>query len=171
MKITLKDGSFKEYSEAKRLYTMLSYFKPIEEKKVVVKSEHPLKDTFSDFGSSATAIVRGLATMFKRENWEQMGGIVAIGFETTNTLTNYGLYYFIYIWGMISVNLAIANLIPFPGLDGWQLLVLIVEAIAHKTIPEKVKNIVSFVGIALLFVFMGVILFKDVFKYIFVALL
>ena len=30
-------------------------------------------------------------------------------------------------WGMISVNLALFNLLPFPGLDGWQILVEIIE--------------------------------------------
>ena len=59
------------------------------------------------------------------------------------------------------------NLFPFPGLDGWQLLVLAVEAIFRKKIPNKVKTIVSIVGLVLLFAFMGVLLFKDVFTYIF----
>ena len=60
------------------------------------------------------------------------------------------------------MNLAILNLLPFPGLDGWQVLVLVVEAVAHKSIPEKVKNIVSFVGLAILFAFMVLIIIKDV---------
>ena len=73
---------------------------------------------------------------------------------------------FIYLWGLISVNLAIFNLLPFPGLDGWQLLVLIVEGITHKKIPDKAKNIVSFIGLVILLGFMAFILFKDVWKYI-----
>ena len=95
-----------------------------------------------------------------------MGGIVAVGFETTSVLQNFGWGKFIYIWGALSVNLAIINLLPFPGLDGWQLLVLIVEGTTKKKIPNKVKTIVSIVGLALLFTFMGVLLFKDVFRYI-----
>ena len=67
---------------------------------------------------------------------------------------------------MVSVNLAIVNLFPFPGLDGWQLLVLIVEGISKKKIPDKVKNIVSLVGLILLFGLMILLVFKDVFKYI-----
>ena len=119
--------------------------------------------TFTDFGTSATAIGRGLASLFtSTDNWKDVGGIIAIGVQTTNILENFGLAKFIYIWGLISVNLAIVNLLPFPGLDGWQIVVLIVEAVAHRDIPENVKNIVSFIGIAILFAFMILILVKDV---------
>ncbi len=125
-----------------------------------------LGHAFVDFGESSTVIIRALGSLFTKETWNSMGGIVAIGFETTSVLQNFGIGRFIYIWGVLSVNLAIVNLLPFPGLDGWQLLVLAVEAIAHKKIPNKVKTIVSIVGLALLFTFMIVLLFKDVFTYI-----
>ena len=68
---------------------------------------------------------------------------------------------------MISVNLAIINILPFPGLDGWHLLVLAVEGITRKKIPNKVKNVIAFVGLAILFALMIMLLFKDAFKYIF----
>ena len=66
------------------------------------------------------------------------------------------------LWGMISVNLAIFNLLPFPGLDGWHLLVIIVEGITKKEIPSKVKNIVSTIGMILLFALMAVVFIKDI---------
>ena len=123
--------------------------------------------SFKDFGSASTIIVRALGTMFTKETWSQMGGIVAIGYQSTSVLQNFGWGKFIYLWGALSVNLAIVNLLPFPGLDGWQLLVLIVEGITKKKIPNKVKTIVSIVGLVILFAFMGVLLFKDMFTYIF----
>ena len=96
-----------------------------------------------------------------------MGGIVAIGFQSTSILQNLGLGKYIYLWGALSVNLAIVNSLPFPGLDGWQLLVLAVEATTRKKIPNKVKTIVSIVGLVILFAFMGVILIKDLITYVF----
>ena len=102
--------------------------------------------------------------------WQNIGGIVAVGFETTSVLQNYGFGMFLFYWGFISVNLAIFNLLPFPGLDGWQLLVLIVESTTRKKIPDKVKNIVSLVGIGLLLLLMGVVVVKDVIKYIFMGM-
>ena len=127
-----------------------------------------LGQSFVDFGESSTAIVRALGSLFySAESWQNVGGIVAIGFESTSILRNLGWGRFIYLWGMISVNLAIVNLLPFPGLDGWQLLVLIIEAAAHKKIPDKVKNLVSIIGLALLFSFMLIILVLDLIKYVF----
>ena len=123
--------------------------------------------TFVDFGQSSTAIVRGIGSLFvSSEARDGVGGIIAIGFETTNILKNFGINSFMRVWGLVSVNLAIVNLLPFPGLDGWQLLVLIVEGISKKKIPDKVKNIVSLVGLILLFGLMILLVFKDIFKYI-----
>ena len=127
-----------------------------------------IKNTFVDFGKSSTAIIQGFGMLFsKPESWSQMSGLVGIGFETTSILENFGVGTFIYVWGLISVNLAIVNLFPFPGLDGWQLLVTAVEGATRKKMPEKVKNIVSFVGIALLFLLMAAIVVKDLITYVF----
>ena len=124
--------------------------------------------TFKDFGTSATAIFDGLKMLITGQvGVDQMSGVVGIGFESKSILDNLGVAKFIYLWGLISVNLAIINLLPFPGLDGWQLLVIIIEAITRKKIPDKVKNIVSFIGLAILLLFMLFILFKDVWVYIF----
>ena len=150
------DGGFEDFGYS--LY--LDVKPPLSFGKAIAQS-------FVDFGRSGTAIFRAFGSMFTKETWSQMGGIVAIGFESTSVLQNLGWGKFIYLWGALSVNLAIVNLFPFPGLDGWQLLVLAVEAIFRKKIPNKVKTIVSIVGLVLLFAFMGVLLFKDVFTYIF----
>ena len=120
-----------------------------------------VKYTFEDFGKSATLIVRGLGTLFTKDGWKNVGGIIAIGVSTTQVLQQNGFGLFLFYWALISVNLGIVNLLPFPGLDGWQLLVTIVEGITRKTIPTKVKSIVSAVGIGLLFILMILIIIKD----------
>ena len=127
-----------------------------------------VKNTFIDFGNSSTELVKGIGNLlFKPQTWENVGGIIAVGFETTSVLQNFGFGRFLYVWGFISVNLAIFNLLPFPGLDGWQLLVLGVETVTRKKIPEKVKNIVSLIGVGLLLLLMGVIVVKDLLFYVF----
>jgi regulator of sigma E protease len=112
---------------------------------------------------SSVAIFKTFGSLFtSSEARESVGGIVAIGFVSTDVLKNFGINKFLRLWGMISVNLAIINLFPFPGLDGWQLLVLAVEGITKKEIPAKVKNIVSFIGIILLFGLMFLLVVKDI---------
>ena len=125
-----------------------------------------VKYSFKDFGNGATLIVRGLGQLFTKDGFKNIGGIIAIGVTTTQVLQENGFGLFIFYWALISVNLGIVNLLPFPGLDGWQLLVTIVEGATRKTIPPKAKNIVSAVGIGLLFILMILIIIKDLFMVI-----
>lgn len=129
-----------------------------------------IEGTFSDFGHCSILLFQAIGDLVtKPSTWNDVGGIIAVGFETTSVLQNFGFAKFLFYWGFISVNLAIFNLLPFPGLDGWQLLVLIIESITRKKIPEKVKNIVSLVGLGLLLLLMGVVVVKDLIKYVFVG--
>jgi regulator of sigma E protease len=121
-----------------------------------------LGQSFVDFGEGSIAIIKGLGSLFTPEGVSKVNGIVGLGVVSSNVLKNLGLGKFIELWAIISVNLAVINLLPFPGLDGWHLLVLAIEGITKKKVPEKVKSIVSFIGIGILFVLMGVILIKDV---------
>lgn len=122
------------------------------------------QNTWRLMGESSIAIFKGIGSLFTSP--QSVGGIIAVGFVTTSTLQNFGFVSFLQLWGLISINLAIINLLPFPGLDGWQLFVLIFESIARKEIPAKVKNIVSSVGIIVLFALMFVLLIKDVFLFV-----
>ena len=127
-----------------------------------------IQGTFTNFGQCSIMLFQTIGRLFTDITvWNDVGGIVAVGFTTTSTLQNFGVGMFLYYWGFISVNLAIFNLLPFPGLDGWQLLVLIVESTTRKKIPEKVKNIVSLIGIGLLLLLMAVIVVKDIATYVF----
>ena len=128
--------------------------------------------SFKDFGESSVVLVKAIGQLFtSAEAWKQTGGVIAVAVETTGVLQNFGFAKFLYVWAFISVNLAIFNLRPFPGLDGWQLLVTFIEAGTRKKIPDKIKNIVSLIGIGLLLLLMGAILIKDVFTYFLVAIL
>ena len=121
------------------------------------------KSAFTDFGESSVLIFKALGGLFVGKGWDNVGGPIAIFTQSQTMLEQFGIVQFLRLWGVISVNLAIFNLIPFPGLDGWQLLVLAIEGISKKKVPEKVQGIVSFVGMIILFAFMGFILIKDIF--------
>ncbi len=98
-------------------------------------------------------------------NFDNIGGVVAMG-ASISSLTSYmgaGRTFFFY-GGLISLNLAILNLLPFPGLDGWQIVVAIVEKVSKKKIPPKVKQTISMIGIGLLMVFAVFIMIKDIIR-------
>lgn len=119
-----------------------------------------LQATWQDFAYANTAVVRGIGMLFTGSG--EVSGIVGIFSTSSTILADYGFASYLYLWGLISVNLAIFNLLPFPGLDGWQLLVTAVEAITRKKVPTKVKAIISAIGLVLLFGLMIFITIKDI---------
>ena len=96
--------------------------------------------------------------LFEPGGWENLGGIISV-YNVSSMATDVGVYYYLYVWGYISLNLAIVNLLPFPGLDGWHLVVCAFEGITRRDMPSKVKEIMSIVGTILLF---GLMIFVTV---------
>ena len=134
-------------------------------KKTWLPFKQSMKYTFEDFGTAAGAVFKGLKVLFTG-GIRNMSGIVGI-FDTSASLyTQYTFSTYLFFWGLISINLAIFNLLPFPGLDGWQLLVTAIEGITRKKIPAKLKGIMSIIGIALLFGLMLVIIVLDILRII-----
>ncbi len=122
-----------------------------------------MRNTFSDFGNAAGAVFKGLKILFTG-GIRNMSGIVGI-FDTSASLyANYAFSTYLYFWGLISINLAIFNLLPFPGLDGWQLLVTAIEGITRKKLPAKFKTIMSIIGLVLLFGLMIAIVVLDILR-------
>ena len=115
-----------------------------------------------DWSRGVTLIVDTVINLFRGQNLDQVGGIVAIFSTTSSILNNLGLGSYIFIWGLISVNLAIFNLLPFPGLDGWHLLVIAIEGIFKKEIPSQLKNAISIIGFFILMSLMVFLLIKDI---------
>ena len=74
------------------------------------------------------------------------------GFETLLSLV-----------ALISINLAVVNLLPLPALDGGKLVFLLIELIFRKKVPQKIEAAISFAGIVILMILMVVIVFKDIF--------
>jgi regulator of sigma E protease len=115
-----------------------------------------------DWWRGVTLIVDTVINLFRGQNLDQVGGIVAIFTTTSSILNNLGLGSYIFIWGLISVNLAVFNLLPFPGLDGWHLLVISIESIFRREIPSQLKNVVSVIGFFILMSLMVFLLIKDI---------
>jgi len=68
------------------------------------------------------------------------------------------------IMALISINLALINLIPVPALDGGRLLFVIIEAITRRPIKARIAHAVNAIGFALLVLLMVVVTAHDIFK-------
>ena len=78
-----------------------------------------------------------------------MAKVSALGFDS-----------FLYVVAIISANLAVMNLLPFPALDGSRMLFTLIEMIFKKPVPRKVEAVIHTVGLVLLIV---LAVFLDIF--------
>ena len=76
----------------------------------------------------------------------------------------FGFAYLLSFAALISVNLAIINLLPFPALDGGRLLFLLIEKIKGSRINPKVANTINMIGFYFLIFLMLLITYHDVVK-------
>lgn len=90
------------------------------------------------------------------------GGPVTI-FKISSEVASISLWGLASFAAFLSINLAVLNLIPFPALDGGWILILLVEIITRKRLPDKFVGIWNTIGFVVLMSFMLLITFKDIF--------
>ena len=97
---------------------------------------------------------------------KNLGGPVMIGQYAGESVIYGGLYSFFYLVALISISLGIVNLFPLPVLDGGQALILTIEKIMGRDLPEGILDFFYRLGtIFLIFLFIFVF-FNDIFRII-----
>jgi regulator of sigma E protease len=77
-----------------------------------------------------------------------------------------GLNNILYMTMILTVNLGVVNLMPFPALDGGKILFLLVEAVRRKPLQQKYVGVVETAGFCLLMGFMVVVTYSDILRLI-----
>ena len=85
-------------------------------------------------------------------------GIVSLVSETKN----YGMIYFGYLVALISLNLALMNMLPLPALDGGRIIFVIIRKITGKMISDNLEGKIHGAGMILLFGFMIFVTWNDI---------
>ena len=65
---------------------------------------------------------------------------------------------------LLSANLGVMNLLPFPALDGGRLVFLLLEAVRRKPVNREIEGMIHFAGLMLLMVLMVVVMYHDILK-------
>ena len=73
-----------------------------------------------------------------------------------------GLNYLINTAAMISLSLAVINILPIPALDGGRILFILIEKITGKKVPLKYEQFAHTIGFALLMILIVVVTVRDV---------
>ncbi len=183
--MTVERGDEKQKLEQVQFYT---YYKSQEDKennKMSVAFDFYVEPVEKTFGSVMHETFSGTISMGRtvwtslvwlvqgRFSFNELSGPVGIATAVTQVASQ-GLETgfmdavnnILFVMILITVNLGIVNMLPFPALDGGRFLFLLIEWIFRKPIPRKVEKIVNTVGIILLFAFMAIISLKDVWQLI-----
>ena len=96
-----------------------------------------------------------------RYGMEAVSGPVGVT-EALTEAADTGAYSFINLAVIISMNLGVMNLMPFPALDGGRIVFLLIEAVRRKPLKTQVEAYINFAGLAILMLFMIFICTKDI---------
>jgi regulator of sigma E protease len=93
-------------------------------------------------------------------SYMQMGGPVTIG-VTAYSAAGMGFWEFVFVLGLISINLAVINFLPVPFLDGGHMMFLTYEALRGKPAPEMVQTVATLGGVLFLISVMVFVFYLD----------
>lgn len=113
------------------------------------------RDTIVAFGK---LFQRGEEAQAVRESVVGPVGLVRV----TGFVSEIGFGYLLSFVALISVSLAIINLVPFPALDGGRLLFLLIEKIKGSRLNPKIANYANTAGFVLLLLLMAVVTYHDI---------
>ncbi len=144
------------------------YIKPIEKNVGTV-----IQQTFANTVSVVRMVWGSLIGLIKGQfSLNDMSGPVGIASAITKVAgeslrtSGFGsaVSSIVYVMMVITINLGIVNMLPFPALDGGRFLMLLIEWIFRKPVPRKVESIINTVGLVLLLGLSVFIAFQDVWK-------
>ncbi|MHB1058130.1 MAG: RIP metalloprotease RseP [Rhodanobacter sp.] len=90
-----------------------------------------------------------------------LSGVIGIA-SVANQSASMGLPWFLNFLAMVSLSLAILNLLPIPVLDGGHLLYYLVELVKGSPVSEQAMVVGQYIGLALLFTLMGLAFYNDI---------
>ena len=110
-------------------------------------------------------IILGLGKIFKDlfagMPPKDLSGPVGI-FVITSEAAKFGILALVNFVGILSVNLAILNIVPFPALDGGRLLFIGIESVLGRKVVPKIESIVHTIGMVILLVLLLAITAHDI---------
>lgn len=107
-------------------------------------------------------IFRGFGQLISgKVSLDAVSGPVGIATQV-GSAAKIGLTYLIGFAAMLSINLAVLNIIPFPALDGGRIFILLIESVIGKRLNPNIVNWVNVVGFFLLIALMLFVTAKDI---------
>ena len=125
-----------------------------------------ITDGVKNTGSMTVMMYDMLRQLFTGDvSVKELSGPVGIVYAVNETAKS-GFLYVIYLTALLSLNLAVINMLPLPALDGGRLLFLLIRKITGKRVTDEMEGRIHFIGIMLLLLLMVYVTFNDVIRFI-----
>ena len=137
---------------------------------VVSKQRHNLFIGMKNGMASTVKMTKALFESFKmlftsKEAINQVSGPVGM-IKIVSDAAGLGVFYYLYLVALISLNLAIFNLLPLPALDGGRIIFVIIRMFTGRVISDKVEARVHMIGMALLLTLTVFVTWNDIMRLI-----
>ena len=105
-----------------------------------------IKNGIRSTGEMTVTMVDTFRMLFTGEvSVKELSGPVGIVYVVNDT-AKMGVIYLFYLTALISLNLAIVNMLPLPALDGGRLLMIIIRKITGRAITDELEGKIHFIG-------------------------
>jgi regulator of sigma E protease len=104
----------------------------------------------------------GLGRLIGRRSLEGSGGPIELFHATSVIMEQSGWGGFIRFLAIVSVNVAILNLLPIPVLDGGNIGQALVEIVMRRTLSLRTRAVTNMVGLAVLLTLFGMVFWRDI---------
>lgn len=123
-----------------------------------------LRETWSVTRETVRVFGRAIGQLLEGQVAEEVGGPVLI-YSATAQAVKYGIGAVIALASVLSINLALINIVPFPALDGGRALFILLEGIFRKpVIRQRWEQIIHAIGFAMLILLILAITYRDIIR-------
>ncbi len=138
-----------------------SFFVPAEKEKTFFSV---IKESVFQTGATVKMVWLSLFDIISgRYGAQAVSGPVGVVSEIKNTIS-YGIIPLLFFASLLTINIGVFNLLPFPALDGGRIFFLLIEAVLKKPVNRKIESAVNFAGLVLLMALMVFVTFNDILK-------
>lgn len=146
------------YSKKDKRYLIGVYFNYLKKPSVVQSVKHSFNECASLANLSVTTITNLLTG--KGNFVKDIGGPVAV-VKVSAQAAQAGMWNLIHLVGILSISLAVFNILPVPLLDGGWTVLLLIELITRRKVPEKIVGVLNGISMVLLMLLMFAVTVKD----------
>ncbi len=129
----------------------------------------PIHVAFMKAGEKVLEVTKGvfraivLLVSGNKQVREAVAGPIGI-YEITSQARTVGVNVLLLVLAMLSVSLAIFNLLPIPMLDGGHLVMFLIEAFIRRPIPDRVYEYTAHIGMTLIIIMTVLVIYNDIRK-------